>query len=114
MFVPAFQQAPGSFCFQVRTAPSLGAVAPLLRQAVREVAPNAALYDLTTPREQLEGSVSRERLLAGLTSFFGALTLLLASLGLYGLTASAVGRRTRDTGLRRALGARPADALPPT
>jgi len=111
MFVPAFRQAQASFCFQARTVPSLGALAPLLREAVREVAPTAALYDLTTPQEQVEGSVSQERLLAGLTSFFGALTLLLASLGLYGLMAYTMGRRTREIGVRMALGARPADVL---
>ena len=111
LFVPAFQQAQGSFCFQVRTSAPVEALGPLLRQAVRDVAPAAALYDLTTPREQVNGSVSRERVLAGLTSFFGALTLLLASLGLYGLMTHAMGRRTREIGVRMALGARPADVL---
>jgi predicted permease len=111
MFVPAFQQGPGAFCFQVRTEAPAGTIAPLLRQAVRQVAPTAALYDLKTPRELVEGSASRERMLAGLTSFFGALTLSLASLGLYGLTSYAMRRRTREIGVRMALGARPADVL---
>jgi putative ABC transport system permease protein len=111
MFVPAFQQQQGSFCFQVRTAAPLAAFEPLLRQAVREVAPSAAVYDVTTPRMVVAASVSRERLLAALTSFFGALTLLLASLGLYGLMAYSIRRQTREIGVRMALGARPADVL---
>jgi putative ABC transport system permease protein len=86
-------------------------VAPLLRQAVREVAPAAALHDITTVTEQVEDSVSQERLLAGLASFFGAVTLSLASLGLYGLMAHAMRRRTLEIGVRMALGAAPADVL---
>ena len=111
IFVPAFQQPQGSFSFQVRTQASSRALAPLLRQAIREVAPMAAPHDFTTPRKQVEAAVGQERLLAGLTSFFGALTLLLASLGLYGSTAHAMGRRTREIGVRVALGARRADVL---
>jgi predicted permease len=109
LFVPAFQQAAGSFSFQVRSGTAPAALAPLLREAVREVAPTAALHELTTPRQQVAASVTRERLMAGLTSFFGAVTLLLASLGLYGLMAYAMGRRTREIGVRMTLGARPAD-----
>jgi putative ABC transport system permease protein len=111
LFLPAFQQAQGSFCFQLRTGSPVGAVAPLLRQAVREVAPAAALHDITTVTEQVEDSVSQERLLAGLASFFGAVTLSLASLALYGLMAHAMRRRTREIGVRMALGAGPADVL---
>jgi len=111
LFVPAFQQAQGSFCFQVRTGSSLVALAPLLRRAVHEVAPAAALHDVTTVTERVADSVSQERLLAGLASFFGAVTLSLASLGLYGLMAHATRRRTREIGVRMALGAGPADVL---
>jgi ABC-type antimicrobial peptide transport system permease subunit len=111
MFVPAFQQSRGVFCFQVRTAASPGTFAPLLREAVREVAPAAAVYDVTTPGLQVAASVIQERLLAGLTSFFGALMLALASLGLYGWMAYSLGRRTREIGVRTALGARSADIL---
>ncbi len=89
----------------------MGALAPLLRPAVREVVPAAALYDVTTVTEQVSDSVRQERLLAGLASFFGAVTLTLASLGLYGLMAHAMRRRTREIGVRMALGAGPADVL---
>jgi predicted permease len=108
LFVPAFQQETGSFSFQVRAAAPAGALEPLLRLAVREVDPSAALHDLSTPRRQVESAVRRERLLAGIASFFGALTLLLASLGLYSLMAYALGRRTREIGVRLAIGAQPA------
>jgi hypothetical protein len=111
LFLPAFQQTQGAFCFQLRTGSSWGALAPLLRQAVREIAPAAALHDITTPMEQVEEWASQERLLAGLASFFGAVTLSLASLGLYGLIAHAMRRRTREIGVRMALGAQPADVL---
>jgi predicted permease len=109
MFVPAFQASGGGFSFQLRTDVPAGALEPLLREAVRQVAPTAALHDLTSPRRQVEASVARERLLAALTSFFGALTLVLAGLGLYGLMAYAMRRRTREIGVRMTLGARPAD-----
>ncbi|HUG52542.1 MAG TPA: ABC transporter permease [Vicinamibacteria bacterium] len=109
MFVPAFQHGQGSFCFQVRTPAPLGTLEPALRKAVRDVDPTAALHGLTTPRQQLQERVSQERLLAALTSFFGALTLLVASLGLYSLMAYSTGRRMREMGVRSALGARPGD-----
>jgi ABC-type antimicrobial peptide transport system permease subunit len=69
------------------------------------------VYDFATPRRLVEGSLGPERLLAGLTSVFAALTLLLASLGLYGSMAYAMDRRTHEIGVRMALGARPVQVL---
>ena len=111
MFIPAFQQRIGSFAFQLRTDAPPKSLPPLIRQAVGAVAPTAAVYDVTSVRQQVADSVEQEHLLAGLSSFFGALVLALASLGLYGLMAYSMGQRTREIGIRTALGARPAQIL---
>jgi len=111
MFVPSFQGPGGSFAFQIRSDGSVAGLPPIVRQIVREIAPTAVPYDFTAPSKMIEDSVGQERLLANVTSLFSVLALLLASLGLYGSTAYAIGRRTREIGLRIALGAQPADVF---
>jgi putative ABC transport system permease protein len=76
-----------------------------LRTAVREVDATVPMYDLRTLDDQMEISLLTERLLATLSSVFGCLATLLATLGLYGVMAFMVARRTREIGIRMALGA---------
>ena len=69
------------------------------------VDPNLPIISIRTLREQVAGQFTQQRLIARLTSFFGVLSLVLASIGLYGVTAYNAGRRTNEIGVRMALGA---------
>ena len=86
-------------------------VVPGIRAAVREIDPTLPVIDLHTQDEQIERLTSQERLFARLSGFFGVLTLILSSVGLYGLMSFLVLRRTGEIGLRIALGALPAHVL---
>jgi putative ABC transport system permease protein len=99
----------GQITMEVRMAMEAGAAATAVRDAMRDVDANLPLVQIITQKAQTEGTLQNERSLTTLSSVFGILALLLACLGLYGIAAYSVAARTREIGIRMALGARPVE-----
>jgi len=105
-FTAALQnKAPGEFTLYVRTARNPLSVGLASRQAVRRLDASLPVYNLKTVEAQIGETHFLDRLLAWLSVAFGFLATLLASIGLYGITAFNVTRRTQEIGIRMALGA---------
>jgi len=109
MYLPALQNYRADLLLHVRTEAEPGAILPAVRAAVREVDPNLALFDVRTVEQHMRISTFLARMAASTLGVFGVLGLLLAAVGLYAVIAFNAGQRTREIGLRVALGAAQGD-----
>jgi predicted permease len=102
---------PSRLTFYVRSARPTTEIAAAIRKTVRELDQNLPVFDLRPMSECIDEATTTERLIAVLAVAFGLLATVLAAIGLYGVIAFIVVRRTPEIGVRMALGARPSEVL---
>jgi len=105
------EDALGLLCLEIRTVGDPAGLMDTVRTEVRNFNPGLPIDNLRTLDRAIDSSISNEIIIAKLSSFFGVLALILASIGLYGVMSYTIAGRTRELGVRIALGAQRNDVL---